>query len=89
MIEVIHRPLQSFHNHYVVFAESIEDAIAEMLPRIRKQSQVFYEAKIREDLGKAGSAFVDQHAGSGSIYTINLSEAWFEPLNFIKNENSN
>jgi hypothetical protein len=72
MLNIKHEPLKDFHSNYVVEVDSIDNAIKELIPRIRKQSQEFYTKNIREDLEKKGNTIIDQHAGNGSFYSITL-----------------
>lgn len=73
MLNIKHEPLKDFHNNYVVEVSNIDEAISEMLPRIRKQSQDFYRKNIREELERKGNTIIDQHAGNGIFYSINLT----------------
>ena len=75
MLNIKHKPLKDFHSNYVVEVSTINEAISEMIPRIRKQSQDFYTKNLREELEKKGSTIIDQHAGNGSFYsTIKRNE---------------
>jgi hypothetical protein len=73
MLNIKHEPSKDFYSNYVVEVDNIEDAIKELIPRIRKQSQDFYIKNIRESLEKKGSTIIDQHAGNGMFYTIKLT----------------
>lgn len=72
MLNIKHEPTKDFHGNYVVEVDSIDNAIKELIPRIRKQSQEFYTKNIREELEKKGNTIIDQHAGNGSFYSIIL-----------------
>lgn len=72
MLNIKHEPTKDFHSNYVVEVDSIDNAIKELIPRIRKQSQDFYTKNIREELEKKGNTIIDQHAGNGSFYSIIL-----------------
>lgn len=72
MLNIKHEPAKDFYNNYVVEVDDIDEAINELLPRIRKQSQNFYAKNIREDLAKKGNTIIDQHAGNGCFYSIIL-----------------
>jgi hypothetical protein len=72
MLNIKHEPTKDFHSNYVVEVDSIDTAIKELIPRIRKQSQDFYTKNIREELERKGSTIIDQHAGNGSFYSIIL-----------------
>ena len=72
MLNIKHEPTKDFYNNYVVEVDSIDTAIKELVPRIRKQSQEFYTNNIREQLEEKGSTIIDQHAGNGSFYSILL-----------------
>ena len=72
MLNIKHEPTKDFHSNYVVEVDSIDNAIKELIPRIRKQSQEFYTKNIREELEKKGNTIIDQHAGNGSFYSIIL-----------------
>lgn len=54
MLNIKHEPTKDFHSNYVVEVDSIDNAIKELIPRIRKQSQDFYTKNIREELEKKG-----------------------------------
>jgi hypothetical protein len=72
MLNIKHEPTKDFHSNYVVEVDSIENAIKELIPRIRKHSQDFYAKNIREELERKGNTIIDQHAGNGSFYSIIL-----------------
>ena len=38
MLNIKHEPTKDFHSNYVVEVDSIDTAIKELIPRIRKQS---------------------------------------------------
>ena len=73
MLNIKHEPTKDFHNNYVVEANSIDEVVSEMIPRIRKQSQEFYKKNIREELERKGNTIIDQHAGNGIFYSIVLT----------------
>ena len=70
MLNIIHQPIKDCHSNYIAYVSSIDEAITEMIPRIRKQSQEFYTKNIREQLELKGTTIIDRHAGNGSFYTI-------------------
>ena len=72
MLNIKHEPTKDFHNNYVVEANTINEVISEMIPRIRKQSQEFYKKNIREELEKKNNTIIDQHAGNGIFYIIKI-----------------
>lgn len=72
MVIIKHEPTKDFHSNYVVEVDSIDNAIKELIPRIRKQSQDFYNKNIYEELKRKGKTIIDQHAGNGSFYSIML-----------------
>ena len=72
MLNIKHEPTKDFHSNYVVEVDSIENAIKELIPRIRKKSQDFYSKRIREELERKGNTIIDRHAGNGSFYSIIL-----------------
>ena len=72
MLNIKHQPTKDFHSNYVVEVDTIDNAIKELIPRIRKQSQDFYAKNIREELERKGNTIIDQHAGNGSFYSIIL-----------------
>ncbi len=72
MLNIKHQPTKDFHSNYVVEVDTIDNAIKELIPRIRKQSQDFYDKNIREELERKGNTIIDQHAGNGSFYSIIL-----------------
>jgi len=76
MLNIIHHPIKDCHSNYVVEVRSIDEAITEMIPRIRKQSQDFYTKNIREQLELNGCTIIDRHAGNGSFYTITLKNTY-------------
>lgn len=72
MLNIKHEPTKDFYNNFLVEVDSIDTAIKELIPRIRKQSQDFYIKNICEELEKKGNTIIDQHAGNGSFYSIIL-----------------
>ena len=72
MLNIKHEPTKDFHSYYVVEADTIDEVISELIPRIRKQSQEFYKKNIREELEKKNNTIIDQHAGNGIFYDIKL-----------------
>ena len=72
MLNIKHEPTKDFHSNYVVEVDSIDTALKELIPRIRKQSQDFYSKNISEELQIKGSTIIDQHAGNGSFYSVIL-----------------
>jgi nucleoside-triphosphatase THEP1 len=72
MLNIKHEPTKDFHSNYVVEVDSVDNAIKELIPRIRKQSQDFYTKNIREELERKGNTIIDQHAGNGSFYSVIL-----------------
>ena len=72
MLNIKHEPTKDFHSNYVVEVDSVDNAIKELIPRIRKQSQDFNTKNIREELERKGNTIIDQHAGNGSFYSVIL-----------------
>ena len=75
MINIQHTPTENFENYYTVEADSIDEVLNELLPKIRRASQDFYKNNLTSELKKKGSAIVDHHAGNGIFYAINLIAA--------------
>lgn len=73
MLNIKHEPTKDFHNNYVVEANTINEVISEMIPRIRKQSQEFYRKNISEELENKKYTIIDKHAGNGIFYTIYIA----------------
>lgn len=69
-----HTPQENSLYRYLIESDSIEEAIAWVLPRIRNISKAFYKKEIRNDLEKNGKSIVDSHAGQGVFYLIKLNE---------------
>lgn len=69
-----HTPQENNLYRYLIESDSIEEAIACVLPRIRNISKAFYAREIRSDLAKTGESMVDSHAGQGVFYLIKLNE---------------
>ena len=74
MLNIRHEPTKDFYNNFIIEVDSIDTAIKELIPRIRKQSQDFYIKNIREELERKGNTIIDQHAGNGSFYSIILTQ---------------
>lgn len=53
-------------------ADTIDEALEAMLPRIRTRSRSFYKEEIRKDLERDGTTVVDKHAGGGFLWVITL-----------------
>ena len=56
-----------------ITGNDISEIVSECLPFIRQKSKSFYEKHIAEELAKKGETIIDQHAGSGTFYTIKLN----------------
>jgi len=73
-MKIENKPEQYCSDNYVVEVDSIEDAIKNIIPRIRIKSQAFYTENIRKELVKKGNTIIDRHAGGGSYYSIFLNK---------------
>lgn len=78
MINIQHQPLKYFHNNYVVKSDSIEELIKEMIPRIRKQSQEFYNEHLSKELKDKGYSVVCRHSGCGNFYHVVLTTSYLQ-----------
>jgi hypothetical protein len=71
-MKITHKPSKYFYQYYEVEVSTIDEAVIQLIPRLREKSQAFYKDELVKDLTNEKMSVIDHHAGNGCFYSIKM-----------------